>query len=86
MLRISLVGLVLDVAENVIEDKVSVGLAGKDEGLNEFTMWLRVVGKLADDLDDNVGVGGLRVDISDTDLGVFVFELSNALFDSLAES
>lgn len=46
-------GLLLEEAEDVVEDKVAVRLLGKEESLDEFPPWIAVVGHLTDDLDDN---------------------------------
>jgi hypothetical protein len=65
-------GLFGQVAEDVIKDEVAVGLLSKDKGLGESLMGLALVGNLANDLDDDVGIGALRVDVGDANLGVFV--------------
>jgi len=44
---------------------------------------LALVGDLTDDLDDDVGIGALRVDVGDADLGVLELELLDALVDGL---
>jgi hypothetical protein len=44
---------------------------------------LTLVGDLANDLDDNVGVGALGVDVGDADLGVLEVEALDALVDGL---
>jgi hypothetical protein len=44
---------------------------------------LALVGDLADDLDSNVGVGGLRVDVCDADLGIMEVEVFDAVIDRL---
>jgi hypothetical protein len=46
-------------------------------------MGLALVGDLANDLDDNVGVGALSVDIGNADLGVLEVKALDALVDSL---
>ena len=47
-------------------------------------MGLALVGDLADDLDDDVGVGALGVYVGDADLGVLEVEALDALVDGLA--
>ena len=49
-------------------------------------MGLALVGDLADDLDDDVGIGALGVDVGDADLGVLELEMLDALVDSLLMS
>ena len=73
-----------DVAEDVVKNKVTVGLTGEDEGLGEFLVGLGLVRDLTDDLDDDVGVGGLRVDIGDANLAISEVEVLDVLIDSLA--
>lgn len=77
-------GLLSKVAEDVVQDKVTVGLLGKDEGLDKALVGLALVGDLANDLDDDVGVGALGVDVGDADFGVLEVELLDALVDGLA--
>jgi len=73
-----------DVAEDVVEDKVTVGLTGEDEGLGKLLVWLGLVRDLTNDLNDDVGVGGLRVDIGDANLAISEVEVLDVLIDSLA--
>lgn len=58
-----LLGLLVDIAEDIVEDEVSGGLLGEDEGLDELLQLGRLVGGLANDLDDDGLVGTLGVDI-----------------------
>jgi len=44
---------------------------------------LRLVGNLADDLDDDVDVGGLGIDVGDADLAVLELELLYPVVDGL---
>ena len=81
-----LLGLLGQVAEDVVEDKVSVGLLGKDKGLDEALVGLAVVGDFSNDLDDNVRIGALRVDVGDADLGVLEVEVLDALVYGLEKS
>jgi hypothetical protein len=60
-------------------------LRGENEGLSELSVGLRLVGDLADDLDDDVDVGCLRVDVGDADLAVLEFELLYPVVDRLGE-
>lgn len=78
-----LLGLLGKVAEDVVENEVSVGLLGENEGLNEALVRLTLVGDLTNDLDDDVGVGALGVDVGDADFGVLELELLDALVDGL---
>lgn len=81
-----LLWLLSEVAEDVVEHKVAVGLLGEDECLGETLVGLALVGDLADDLDDDVGIGALGVDVGDADLGVLELEALDALVDSLLQS
>lgn len=74
-----------DVAEDVVENEVAVGLGCEDESLGELAVRLRLVGDLADDLDDDVGVGGLRVDVGDADLALVEVELFYPVVDGLRD-
>jgi hypothetical protein len=60
-------------------------LRGENEGLSELSVGLRLVGDLANDLDDNVDVGRLRVDVGDADLAVLELELLYPVVDGLKE-
>jgi hypothetical protein len=75
--------LVSKVTEDIIKDKVAVGLLGEDEGLDEALVGLALVGDFTNDLDDDVGVGALGVDVGDADLCVLEVELLDALVDGL---
>ena len=77
-------GLLGKVAEDIVQDKVTVGLLGEDEGLDETLVGLTLVGDLANDLDDDVGVRALGVDVGDADFGVLEVELLDALVDGLS--
>lgn len=72
------------VAEDIVEDEVAVGLLGENEGLHESLVWLTPVGDLADDLNDNVGVGALRVDVGNTNFGLVEVEILDPLVYGLA--
>jgi hypothetical protein len=78
-----IIALLIDVSEDVIENKVSGGLLGKDEGLAEFLEFGGLVGGFANDLDDDVVEGSLRVDIGDADFAVLEVKLANAFLNSL---
>jgi hypothetical protein len=78
-----ILGLVGEIAEDVVQNKVTVGLLGKNKGLHEPLVRLALVGDLTDDLDDDVGVGALRVDVGNADLGVVEVEVLDALINGL---
>jgi hypothetical protein len=78
-LLLLLLRLLSEVTEDVVQDKVSVGLLGKDKGLDEALVGLAVVGDFSNDLDDNVRVGALGVDVGDADLCVLEVEVLDAL-------
>jgi hypothetical protein len=58
-------------------------LRGENESLSELPVGLRLVGDFADDLDDDVDVGGLGVDVGDADLAVLELELLYPVVDGL---
>jgi hypothetical protein len=58
-------------------------LRGENESLSELPVGLRLVGDLADDLDDDVDVGGLGIDVGDADLAVLELELLYPVVDGL---
>jgi hypothetical protein len=81
-----LFGFLSKVAEDVVQYKVTVGLLGENESLGESLVGLALVGDLADDLNDDVGVRALGVDVGDADLGVLEVESLDALVDGLCLS
>lgn len=78
-----LFAFLVDISEDIIENKVSGGLLGKDEGLAEFLELGRLVGGFTDDLDDDVVEGSLGVDVGDTDFAVLEVEFANTFLNSL---
>jgi hypothetical protein len=78
-----LLSFLIDVAEDIIEYKVSGGLFGQDEGLDEFLELGRFVGGFTDDLNDDAIVGALRIDIGDADLALLEIEFLDTFLDSL---
>lgn len=74
----------IDIAEDVVQNKVAGGLLSKNEGLNELLGLLTsAVRDLANNLDNNVLERCLRVYVGDANLAVLVFELLDTLLDSL---
>ena len=71
------------VSEDVIENKVSGGLLGEDEGLTEFLELGGFVRGFTDDLNDDVLEGTLGVDVGDTDFAVLKVEFADTFLDSL---
>jgi hypothetical protein len=78
-----LLGLLSKVTEDVVQYEVTVGLLSEDECLCETLVGVALVGDLADDLNDNVGLGALGVDVGDANLGVFEVVELDALVDCL---
>jgi hypothetical protein len=78
-----LLSLLVDVAEDVVEDEVSGRLLGEDESLDELLQLGRLVGCLANDLDDDGLVRALGVDVRDADLAVLELKRLDALLDGL---
>jgi hypothetical protein len=64
------IALVIDISQDIIEDKVAGGLLGKDKGLDELLGRFVVVASLANHLDDDVLKGSLGVNIGYPDLAV----------------
>jgi hypothetical protein len=81
-----LLGLLVDVAEDVVKNEVSGWLLGEDEGLDELLQLGRLVGGLANDLDDDGLVRALGVDVRDADLAVLELKRLDTLLDGLDES
>ena len=52
----NLIFILIQVSEDIVEDEVTIWLSGKDEGLDEFVVWLVLVGHLTNHLDDDVVV------------------------------
>ena len=72
-----------NVAEDVVKNKVTICLTGKNESLGELLVGLRLVRDLTNDLDDDVGVGGLGVDVGYTNFAISEVEVLDVLVDSL---
>ncbi|TDZ18404.1 hypothetical protein Cob_v008630 [Colletotrichum orbiculare MAFF 240422] len=75
--------IIADVSQDIVHHEVAGGLRSKDEGLNELLGLSRLDGALADDLNDDVVEGGLRVDVCDADLAVLEVERLDPLLDVL---
>jgi hypothetical protein len=71
------------ITEDVVENEVAVGLLSKNKSLGETLVGMALVGDLANDLDDNVGLGALGVNVGDADLGVLEIKELDALVDGL---
>ena len=80
-----LIGFLTDVSEYVIENKVASRLLSKYERLHKFLEFGGFVGRLPNDLDDNIVVRGLRVDIGDADFAVLKVEILDTLLDGLGK-
>ena len=78
------VNLLLEIAEDIVEDKVAVWLFGKEEGLGEFAPCPIVIGHFADNEDDDTAVGGrLGIDVVNVDLALVVADSGDAVVDFL---
>ena len=63
--------LLLQEAEDVVEDEVAIRLLSKEEGLHELPPWLALVGHFTDDLDNNAAIRrGLGIYGVDEDFAV----------------
>ncbi len=82
-INLLLLAFLIDVSEDVIENKVSGGLLGKNEGLAEFLKLCRFVGGFADDLNNDVVERSLRVNVRDPDFTVLEVKFTNAFLNSL---
>jgi hypothetical protein len=81
---ITLNGLLLQKAEDIIEDEVAVGLLGEEKGLDKFAPGLVAVGHLTDDLDDDPAIcRRLSIDRVDEDLAILEANRGNFLVDFL---
>jgi hypothetical protein len=80
---LSLILLIDDVAEDVVQHKVAVGLSSEDKGLGELLVRGGLVGDFTNDLDDDVVVRGLRVDIGDANLALGEVKLLDTVVDGL---
>src|SRR6202011_1048096 len=81
---IALNSLFLQEAEDIIEDKVSIRLFGKEERLHELTPWVTVVRHFSDNLDNDAAVcGGLGVDGMDEDFAVLEADGGDLVVDFL---
>jgi hypothetical protein len=78
-----LLGLLGKITEDVVQYEVTVGLLGEDECLGETLVGVALIGDLADDLNDNVGLGALGVDVGDANLRVLEVVELDALVDCL---
>lgn len=76
--------LLSEIAEDVVQNKVTVGLLGEDKSLDKSLVGLALVGDLSNDLNDDVGVGALGVDVGDADFSVLELKLLDALVDGLS--
>jgi hypothetical protein len=79
----NLIFLLDEIAEDIIKNVVAVGLLSQDESLDELARWLRLVGDLTDDGDQDVVKGSLGVNVQDADLALLEVELLNLVVDSL---
>ena len=74
----------LEVSEDVVEDKVAVGLFGQEECLGELSPWATVVGHFTNnEEDDSPSCRCLRVDRVDEDFAVVVTDGVDTFVDLL---
>ena len=79
-------GIFLKEPENVVENKVAIGLFCKEESLDELSPGITVVGHLADDLNDDTTVGrGLRVYGVNEDFAVLEADRGDLVVDFLCK-
>lgn len=78
-----LLNLLDEIAEDVIENVVAIGLLGQNESLGELARGLGLVGDLANDGDEDVVEGGLGVDVQDANLAVLEVKGLDLVIDSL---
>lgn len=74
-----ILALLVDESEDVVQNKVTLGLLRKDKGLAKLLGLAGFVRGLANDLDDDVVKGGLGVDVGDADFAVLEIEILDAL-------
>lgn len=79
--------LLLQKTENVIEDKVTVGLLSKEERLREFAPRLAAVRHLTNDLDDDTTIcRRLRIHGVNEDFTVLISDGEDLIVDFLKRS
>ena len=79
-------GLLLQEAEDVIEDKVAVGLLGEEKRLHEFPPSFALVRHLTDDLNDDTAIcRRLSVDRVNEDLAILEADGSDLVVNLLQE-
>lgn len=85
---LSFIGLVcllfLEVSENIVEYKITVGLFGEEECLSEFSPCLTSIRHLSNNENDDTSSGGrLRVDGVNVDFTVFVTDRLDSVVNFL---
>jgi hypothetical protein len=78
-----LLNLLDEVAEDVVENVVAIGLLSQNESLGELARGLGLVGDLANDGDEDVVEGGLGVDVQNANLAVLEVKGLDLIIDSL---
>jgi hypothetical protein len=81
--NLNLVVFIIEVAEDVVEDEIAVGLRRKDEGLHELAGRHAAGGHGTNHLNDDVVTGVLRVNVCNADFAVGEGNLLDAVVDSL---
>jgi hypothetical protein len=74
-----------DVAEDIVQDEVSVSLLRENECLHKFLVRLSLIRDLANDLNNNILIRALRIDIGHANLAVMEIKLLDAIVDSLKD-
>jgi hypothetical protein len=77
------VSLVVNVSQDIVEDKVTRGLLSENKGLDELLGLTGLVGSLANNLNDNVFEGSLGVNVGYSNLAVLEVEGLDAFLDGL---
>jgi hypothetical protein len=77
------VSLVVNVSQDIVEDKVTRGLLSENKGLDELLGLTSLVGSLANNLNDNVFEGSLGVNVGYSNLAVLEVEGLDAFLDGL---
>ena len=81
--RSSVLTALFNVSQDVIQNKISRRLLRKNKCLDKLLGLCSLVGRFADDLNNDVVEGSLGIDIGDSNLAVLEIELLDAFLDSL---
>lgn len=76
----------VNVSPDIVQNEVTRGLLGQNEGLGKLSRLGAFVRCLTNDLDDNALERGLGVDVGDTDFAVLEVQFLDTVLDSLCKA